>query len=251
MEVLVWSRIGRQNLVRRLMYNLEVAHDHTYVVGNQQWVVHNDCWSLENDEALGGHTIAKHVLKADGSNFDRVLERLGPPDNLQEASAFYSMADAEDAISYAITNGNITVRNSKTLVFDATYTREVGFVATSEGDLEASNIVKVVMNKFFWNLVCKNSVSDKPKSLILPLVVSVSNAFVYTGWLCCTSIPIQHFSVFKEHLFTNHLKDAKGTNPMKRVVSFFVLEIKPMNLLWEYTFPVISLWITCHFAKRD
>ncbi|MBA2284201.1 MAG: hypothetical protein H0W02_01825 [Ktedonobacteraceae bacterium] len=28
---------------KKVMYNLEVAHDHTFVVGNGQWVVHNEC----------------------------------------------------------------------------------------------------------------------------------------------------------------------------------------------------------------
>ena len=129
------------------MYNLEVAHDHTYVVGDQQWVVHNDCWKLSNDEAAGGHTIRDHVINEDGSNFDHVVNRLGPPENQTAVSAFYSMTDAEDAISYAVTTGKITVRNSKTLVFDATYTREVGFVASSDGNLVGSNIVKVIMGK--------------------------------------------------------------------------------------------------------
>ena len=27
----------------KVMYNLEVAHDHTFTVGNGQWVVHNSC----------------------------------------------------------------------------------------------------------------------------------------------------------------------------------------------------------------
>ncbi len=28
----------------RMMYNLEVAHDHTFMVGEGQWIVHNDCF---------------------------------------------------------------------------------------------------------------------------------------------------------------------------------------------------------------
>jgi len=30
----------------RVMYNLTVAEAHTYFVGTQQWLVHNDCWKI-------------------------------------------------------------------------------------------------------------------------------------------------------------------------------------------------------------
>jgi RHS repeat-associated protein len=70
----------------KVMYNLEVAHDHTFIVGDEQWIVHNECnrGRLRNNLGLrpGDPFQAHHVIpcecegheliQAAGDLFDRI-----------------------------------------------------------------------------------------------------------------------------------------------------------------------------------
>src|SRR5579883_3305001 len=45
----------------KVMYNLEVAHDHTFTVGGEQWVVHNDCGSLPEQAEARAREIGANI----------------------------------------------------------------------------------------------------------------------------------------------------------------------------------------------
>lgn len=66
----------------KLMYNLEVAQDHTFVVGTGEWVVHNDCNRPELRRNLSGtgtliNTFAAHHIIPCELENERLVQRSG------------------------------------------------------------------------------------------------------------------------------------------------------------------------------
>ena len=121
------------------MYNLEVAHDHTYVVGNQQWVVHNDCY-------VNQHIADEHV---DRSAADLVAKAQNPENRSGMAGSFFDTAQAEQAIQEAIENGAITEttdRDTGRLIWNVTYSanKDVGYVAYRGGGVVQTNTIRLI-----------------------------------------------------------------------------------------------------------
>ncbi len=129
----------------QVMYNLEVAQDHTYTVGNGQWVVHN-CGGggvdLNVEEARNGHTLGQHVNASEDDVFLRATVTRGA-----DASAFYSEGSATQAIQYMI--DNVAPRMEGTSrIFEGAFTRNIGYVVDRLGNRFETNFLRVVQIPF-------------------------------------------------------------------------------------------------------
>ena len=127
----------------KVMYNLEVAQDHTFTVGVDRWVVHN-CGGvdLNVEEANGGHTLSQHVDITEEDNFLRATVARG-----KDASAFYSEGSAAQAIQYMIDNMVPRVEGTAR-VFEGAFTRNIGYVFDRLGNRFETSLLRVVQVPF-------------------------------------------------------------------------------------------------------
>ena len=137
-EVTGWKSV----LGVQTMYNLEVTQDHTYTIGDGQWIVHNSCLNggtLDEDEALGGHTLSKHVNVSEDNTYLRAT--VNRPAG--GASAFYSESMANESVQNALQNGT-RVMDHGNIIVQGSSLKNVGYVYDMMGNRWEANTVKVV-----------------------------------------------------------------------------------------------------------
>ena len=94
----------------KVMYNLEVAQDHTFTVGDGQWVVHNSCGFVAGDETPGGLQFTDHGAgQANDRNF--TAQSI---DNIVRNTKGQLFQDSEGRWSwrYQDSRGNVVILNS-------------------------------------------------------------------------------------------------------------------------------------------
>lgn len=98
------------------MYNLEVAQDHTFVVGMGQWVVHNACFPGENSADVGTPSGFADSTKLNGHFRDHGGDfgATTPQEYEQEAINFLSGTPSADELQLKRTNGDIVRWNKAT-----------------------------------------------------------------------------------------------------------------------------------------
>lgn len=106
---------------------------------------------LQNQEQLGGHTIARHVGKSD----QQLVNRLNNDDRIRSSSSYSDLKTASNSIQSALRNNrdhinvwanNAPVGEKKVIDFDANNT--VGRVATrpaSINNVSNSNHIRIVL----------------------------------------------------------------------------------------------------------
>ena len=91
----------------KLMYNLEVAQDHTFVVGDGQWVVHNCGSAKEVFQKLNnsGYQLEEHFINRWLGGRGNGLSAQNVVDVLQNGYHYYRTGDSY----YSATKGDLTI----------------------------------------------------------------------------------------------------------------------------------------------
>ena len=102
-----WSHVVvvRDVSERLTVYNFEVQGFHTYFVGTQGALVHNQCVNLAAHEAAGGHLLDRHV----GKTLQDLADRLVAQPYIPRASTFGSLAEAEGAAAAVLTQNSSAI----------------------------------------------------------------------------------------------------------------------------------------------
>jgi RHS repeat-associated protein len=149
------GRIGlitRWTIVRgtKMMYNLEVAQDHTFTVGDGQWIVHNCANPAEVFKKLtdSGYQLESHFIERWVGDADHVarginLNAQNVVDILQDGSHYLKTGDNY----YSATKGGITILYTKerNTLFDI-IRRDV----PNSGITPLRNLIPNWSNPFYW-----------------------------------------------------------------------------------------------------
>jgi hypothetical protein len=108
---------------------------------------------LQQQEAAGGHTIARHIGKTD----EQLVQRLEQDRRIREASTYPAVASAQADIIAFLAGGRVAInswaagaRNGATHVWEVGAGHVVGRVASRPlglGDIAASSHLRVVLRK--------------------------------------------------------------------------------------------------------
>lgn len=132
------------------VFNLEVETAHTYFVGTEGALVHNDCsplTMLANERF--GHVFSRHIGKSEEALRSRLLRE----PNLDRASSFYNQHIAEAAVRGALRENEARIAawlagsTDARLTLTSNYGRNVGMVVERGGGVSQATGVFVVLER--------------------------------------------------------------------------------------------------------